>query len=501
MHSRNTITFSLLFCFFIFNDLQAQKDSSSAKYWSAGSKEIWQTVDGLLDDPNLSGATWGVVVQSVTSGEVLYKRNEQVLLNPASLVKLITTAAALSYLGGSYNYETEIRADGTIEGNRLLGDLIIVGFGDPTISGKFTNRDVYSVFNSWADKMIDLGVTEITGDLIGYDKLFAPSAPGNGWQWNNLGEWYSAVPSALAFNDNSVDVSVSPGDIGEEAEISLSPDTRFITVINQIRTVPADSASSITIKRAPGSNILRLEGVISSKTREIVRSVAVENPVEFFLVNLKEAFHRKGIKISGRIKTASGMGDDFSLEKSTALFKHRSAAFSDIVKVCNKNSHNFYAEQILRTMGLAEKGYGSFENGISVVNRWLSKAGIEPNLIRLEDGSGLSLLNLISADKFAKLLRYISKSDEFAMFYNSLPVAGRDGSLADRMQNGAAANNLRAKPGLNENVRSLAGYLKTADNETLSVVFIANNFLVPYTFIDAVIDKICNRLCILKRKK
>ncbi len=503
MHSRNTLTVSFVLFLLVVTEGYGQRDSSrsTSRYWNAGSKEIWQTVDGILNDPNLSGATWGVMIQAVNSGEVLYKRNENKLMNSASLVKLITTASALNYLGAEYTYETQFRTSGVIENGQLTGSLVVVGSGDPTISGKFTNQEVYSVFNSWADRLLELGITGITGDLIGYDKYFDAPAAGAGWQWDHLAEWYSGLPSALAFNDNSADVIIAPGAIGEPAEVELSPDTRYVTVVNEVLTAPADSVTSVKVIKLPGSNILKLSGVISLRDRSFTRSLSVDEPSEFFLQNLREVLHRRGIKFRGRLKLASRMGDENILDGTTLLFRHRSRPFSEIVKLCNKNSHNFYAEQILKTMGLTEEGLGSVENGLKIERKWLGRAGIDPNSIRLVDGSGLSLLNLTSAEVFGRLLRYLYRSDDFSVFYNSLPVAGRDGSMADRLLDGNAANNLRGKPGLNENVRSLAGYIKTADNETLSVVFIANNFLVPYSFIDSVIDNICNRLSILKRKK
>ncbi len=503
MHSRNTLAVSVLLFVLVAGEAVGQKDTSkiTSRYWTAGSKEIWQSIDGILNDPNLTGANWGVVVQAVNSGEVLYKRNENKLMNSASLVKLITTAAALSYLGSDYTYETQIRTTGTIENDQLKGDLIVVGSGDPTISGKFTDREVYSVFNAWADRLLELGVTGVNGDLIGYDLLFDQAIPGEGWQWNHLVEWFSAAPSSLAFNDNSVDVFITPGAPGAAANIELSPDTRYITVLNDITTVNGDPVSDVQVSRVSGSNVIKLSGRINLRDKSITRSVSVYDPTEFFLQSLKEVFHRRGIRIKGRIKLASMMGDQITLDGTTLLFRHKSRPFSEIVKICNKNSHNFYAEQILKTMGLVDKGLGTVENGLRVENDWLERAGVSPNSLRIVDGSGLSLLNLTSAEIFAKLLRYLYRSDDFSVFYNSLPVAGRDGSMADRLLDGSAANNLRAKPGLNENVRSLAGYIKTADNETLTVVFIANNYLVPYSFIDTVIDKICNRLSILKRKK
>lgn len=503
MSLRNTLLVSFAFALILNSSVDAQKDSirNSPKSWSAGSKEIWQTVDGILNDPNLASTTWGVVIQSITSGEILYKRNENKLLNSASLIKLFTTGAALAYLGSDFVYETQIKTSGTIEGDKLKGDLIIVGSGDPTISGRFQNNDTYSIFNSWADRLIELGVLNIDGNLIGDDLYFETNGIGRGWNWDYLGEWYAARSSALAFNDNSVDVTILPGDVGLKAEIDMNPLTKFVSVINDLQTVGQDSITAIEIQKVPGNNIIQISGTIKASEKPVTKSFAIDNPNEFFLQSLKEVLHKRGIKIRGDIKLLSNFNGLLGDQKTTTLFKHKSKPLSEIIKVCNKNSYNFYAEQILKTIGLVEYGKGSVKNGIAVVNNHLKKSGIDPATLNIVDGSGLSLLNLTSAEHFARYFRTIFKSEDFSYFYNSLPVAGRDGSLADRLLDASATNNLRAKPGLNENVRSLGGYIKTADNEMLSVVFIANNFLVPYTFIDNIIDKICNRLSILKRKK
>lgn len=503
MYSRNILTSSIALLFCLSIQVEAQKDSSrnAVRYWTAASKEIWQTIDGYLNDPNLTGSSWGVMVQSMTSGEVLYKRNENKLLNAASLVKLFTTAAALSCLGNDFTFETRIRTTGVIEGGTLKGDLIIVGSGDPTISGRLYNNDIFFVFNQWAEKLIDLGIMNISGSLIGDDSAFEQLGLGKGWQWDHLTDWYAAPSGALSLNDNAVDITIFPGEKGFSPEIDVTPMTKYVTVINDVVTVDADSTTKIDISRDLGSNIIRLTGRIRQNDKPYSESVSIESPSKFFIQVLSEVLKRRGIRVQGGWRVGSVDESEANLKGSTLLFKHYSKQLSEIIRLCNKNSFNFYAEQILKTMGLVEEGFGSSANGLMVVYRYLAKAKIDPTSLKLVDGSGLSLLNLTSAEQYSKLLRSVFKSDFFQYFFNSLPVAGKDGSLADRLLDASSANNLRGKPGLNEGVRSLAGYLKTADNETLAVVFISNNHLVPFSYIDNIIDKICNRLSILKRKK
>ncbi|MDZ7763271.1 MAG: D-alanyl-D-alanine carboxypeptidase/D-alanyl-D-alanine-endopeptidase [Melioribacteraceae bacterium] len=167
---------------------------------------------------------------------------------------------------------------------------------------------------------------------------------------------------------------------------------------------------------------------------------------------------------------------------------------ASLVEEINKNSNNFYSEQLLKTLGFEIYGYGNRENGIRAVKSILDKMGINQENISIADGSGLSFYNLITPSQITKLLAYMYKSDEFESFYNSLSLAGFSGTLAQRMNRTDAENNFRGKSGYLKNARALAGYIKTADGEPLVVSLIVNNFLVPSQLANYIQDKVCNTL-------
>lgn len=493
--------FCLILLLFILQlPIRAQSYQNFSKYNSSRMSEFWQQLDDIFNDPNFSSSNWGIVIKSLETGEYLYKRNEDKLFMPASNLKLFTTAAGLLLLGEDYSYKTSVYLNGTIDANVLKGDLIIQGCGDPTISGRFYNDNVYKVYENWADSLLALGIDEISGSIIGDDNLFDDRGMGSGWAWDNESYWYSAPSSALSFNDNCIDIIVRPDAMDKPALVSLVPDTKYVTVINKVVTAPAGTPADIDVFRERGTNIITLRGKIPLDTDETKVYSTVNNPTQYSVVVLKEVLKRKGIYVRGY---AADIDDESSIPdytKMRKLFVHTSEPLSDIVKVINKNSHNFYAEQLLKTTGLEKEGFGSVENGTKAVKSLLGSIGINSENMIITDGSGLSRLNLVTPRQITDLLYYMSRSDLFPVFFSSLPVAGVDGSLARRMGKSKAEKNVRAKTGYISGVRSLSGYAYTADNEPLVFSIIVNNYLVPSALADNIQDLVCLRLVNFSRK-
>ena len=180
-------------------------------------------------------------------------------------------------------------------------------------------------------------------------------------------------------------------------------------------------------------------------------------------------------------------------QKMKKFYTTYSPPLKEIIKVINKNSQNFFAEQLLKTIGLEKEGYGTVTNGVK-------EMGINPESMVLVDGSGLSRLNYVTPKQFVTLLNYMYKSKYFIPFYNSLSIAGVDGSLGNRLQNTKAKDKIRAKTGYLEGVRSLTGYAFTLDNEPVAFSIIANNFNVPVKLAENIQDLVCLRLANFKRK-
>jgi serine-type D-Ala-D-Ala carboxypeptidase/endopeptidase (penicillin-binding protein 4) len=462
-------------------------------------QEFWNQLDGIFNDPNFSNATWGVIIQSLENGEYLYKRNENKLFIPASDLKIITTASGLILLGPDYKFKTNVLMNGKMDGSTLDGDLIIQGRGDPTISGRFYNGDKFKVYNDWADSLSNYGMDEIDGNLIGDDNAFDDLGMGKGWAWNSASYWYSAPSGAVSFNDNVVDIIVKATQKYNYASLSTVPNTNYVVTTNNVMTVPADSSTSIDVYRQSGTNLVNVFGTIregdSTKTY-----ATISNPTQYSMVVLKKILEKNNIAVKGFPMDIDFVQKKLDEQKFRKLFTYYSPTLKEIIKVINKNSENFYSEQLLKTIGLEEEGFGSADNGVKAEKSVLQRMGILPDKINIVDGSGLSRLNLVSPTQILKVLTYMFRNKYFVPFYNSLPIAGVDGTLGLRMKGTPAEGNLRAKTGTHFGVSSISGYVYTADNEPVAFSIIVNNYTIPEEIAENIEDLVCLRLANFKRK-
>ncbi len=476
---------------------QEVKQDTLPKYSFSTIPEFWRDMDDLFSDPNFSNAQWGVVIQSLETGEYFYKRNENKLFIPASDLKLFTTAAGLFLLGPDYRFSTNIYINGNIDGSILDGDLVIEGRGDPTISGRFYNNNMFKVYEDWADSISAMGIDEITGNIIGYDDDFDDKPFGKGWPWDLESYWFEAPSGPISFNDNVVNINVTTD--SNQAVISMLPDVNYMVISNNVQVVDGDSASNIDVYRERGTNLVNVFGTIHIGD-SVQTYVTVNNPTQFSMVILKNILRKKGIEVKGYPIDIDAASVPITLNQIKKIFTYYSPSYKEIIKVINKNSENFFAEQLIKTIGLEEKDYGSIDDGIEAMRNLLQEMGINPDNMVIADGSGLSRLNLVTPKQIISLLNFMYKSKYFIPFFNSLPIAGVDGTLGKRMKNTKAANKVRAKTGYLDGVRSLSGYAYTGDNEPVVFCIIANNFLVPYKLVDNLQDLVCIRLANFKRK-
>ena len=489
----------ILLLFLISCSIPAQEINQDTvrKYSYSTLPEFWKDMDDIFNDPNFSNAQWGVVIQSLETGEYFYKRNESKLFIPASDLKLFTTAAGLFLLGPEYRFSTNVYINGNIDGSILVGDLVIEGRGDPTISGRFYNNNMFKVYEDWADSLASLGIDEITGNIIGYDDDFDDKPFGRGWPWDFESYWFEAPSGAISFNDNVVNINITTQ--SDKAVISIVPDLNYIVVHNNVQIVDGDSASSIDVYRERGTNLVNVFGTIH-KGDSVQTFVTVNNPTQYSMVVLKSILKKKGIEVKGYPIDIDASEGPISLNQIRKIFTFFSPPFKEIIKVINKNSENFFAEQLIKTIGFEEKDFGSIDTGVEAIQDVLKDMGINPDNMIIADGSGLSRLNLITPKQLVTLLGYMYKSKYFIPFFNSLPIAGIDGTLGKRMKNTKAAGKVRAKTGYLDEVRSLSGYAFTGDNEPVAFAIIANNFLVPYKLVDNLQDLVCIRLANFRRK-
>lgn len=457
-------------------------------------------LDEILADPAFANAHWGVMVQSLDDGRVLYRRNERKLFMPASNMKLVTGAVALAHLGAEHRFRTTLSACGTVDESGVLrGDLIVRGGGDPAISARFTGGDPLATFRAWSDSLKQLGIGLIDGNVVGDDDLFDDVHIGPGWAWDDLDSYYAAEIGALLFNEGAVDIIVVPGESpGDAANATLGPATGYLRVINRVTTTSDSTGYGVSASRRPFSNEVELAGAIWVGADSIVRSIAPHDPTMYFVTALAETLESEGIALAGRPIDRDSLSE--GCDTPGTLFVHLSPTLGEILGPFLKVSQNQVGEVLLRYLGVVDNDEGTVQAGSRVVTRTLTSWGIPEDSYIQIDGSGLSRYNYLAPEAIVRLLRRMHQRPEFAVFYDALPIAGVDGTLESRMRGTRAESNARAKTGSISNARSLSGYVTTLDGEMLAFSIIANNFATPIRPVEYVQDLIVERLANLARR-
>ena len=451
--------------------------------------QLQQDIDSTLAQPVLERATWGIVVRSLASGETLYSLNPHRLLTPASNMKIVTLAAAADRLGWNFSFETRLVAVGTIERGVLSGDLVVVGTGDPSLDD--WAADATNLFASWANRLKASGITTITGRIVGDDNAIDDNWLGSGWQWDDLDQSFAAGIAALTFNENTVKLTIAPGvEESAPARVSLGSETSGLTLRTTARTSAASVPASLETRRLAGTRVLEVRGTIPLGAPPRSINVAVFNPTMYYVSALRAVLVANGIEVRGEAADIDDI-DDMSMaavDSGRLILSYYSPALPSLGKTMMKLSQNLFAESFL------------YATGVEAARRVFEGWGIPREEIVIADGSGLSRYNLVTAEALATILTRVAGDERLREpFLASLPIAGRDGSLDNRMKGTPAEGNARAKTGSFTNARALSGYVRTASGEPLVFSIIANNYNTTARLIDQATDSIVVRLAQFKR--
>jgi D-alanyl-D-alanine carboxypeptidase/D-alanyl-D-alanine-endopeptidase (penicillin-binding protein 4) len=461
-------------------------------------KTLRADLNRIFSDSRLADAQLGVEVLSLDRSEVLYEKNPSKLCMPASNNKILTAAAALTCLGPDYTFKTHILADGQILDGVLKGNLIIAGFGDPSSSSRIELKDPFGAFRDWAARLKQQGIYSISGNILGDGGAFEETAYGRGWAWDDLQEGYAAPVSALQFNENLIWLEITPGlKAGSFASIKMEPLTTYFTAESKVVTDDERKPVRIEIARSRLDDSAVVRGTMPLGGAAVSRAVAVQHPVLYYLSALKHILNEEGIDVSNcEINETRGARP----QSSTLLWIHSSPPLSELIMPAMKTSLNLSVETLVRTLGLELRGEGTFVRGKEVVEEALGQMGINKDSYSYADGSGLSRMNLVSADALVRILKFMHHHQSFRYFYDALPIAGVDGTLATRMKKTKAENNVHAKTGTFANTSALSGYVQTADGEMLAFSILANNYLASKDAAEYVQDKALARLASFSRK-
>ena len=433
------------------------------------------SLDSIFSQPELQHVQVGMIVIDLERDSVVYSRNCRRNLIPASNVKIVTSAAALTFLGRDFTFSTRLGLTGSKQRGKWDGDVIVVGGGDPG----FSLEDLEVFVTAIKSKAI----SSVAGDIVLDDGLFTDERLPIGWAWHYLDARYAAEISALSLNRNVVNVHIEATRPGVLANVYIEPPTRYVRLRNAMKTRVNDD--SIIIFRPPDANTIYVDGGIGyGRIRDI--EVAVKDPTMFFGEYLKERLLANGVRVQGRcIKHTEAHSPDKSLGFDV-IDSVVSVPLFEIIKELNTESVNLYGEAVLKTLGSYYSRDGSFRAGVGIVKEFMRRCGVDTALVALYDGSGLSRHNVLSPYSIALVLRYMYHSDLFEEFFALLPGPG-EGTLEHKF-NGLDGV-LRAKTGTLDGVSCLSGYLRLDDRDyCFSMLF--NNFTCRNREIEKIQEKI-----------
>jgi D-alanyl-D-alanine carboxypeptidase/D-alanyl-D-alanine-endopeptidase (penicillin-binding protein 4) len=483
-------TWAVVFCgsFLNVSALLAQNQNKhhagTATRAASAKARFAKKVDALLGVEPISKGEWGLLIADAETGETLYDQNAAKYFVPASNMKLFTTALALDKLGPEFRFHTTLESTGVItpEGE-LSADLVLVGRGDPNLSNRKFPFNLKEEFDGpperglaeLADALVAKGVKKMSGDVIGDDSYFPRERYPNGWEIDDMVWEYGAAISALVVNDNTTTVTLTPGlAAGAAVQAVMSPRTHDFVVDNQVTTSAANVKSDLTLTREPGAHLVVIRGTLPEKSVPRKLVLAIEEPALHAATLLKTLLEQRGVEIGGGVRarheaiTAEGI-------TPTVLAEHVSIPLGDSVKLVNKISQNLHTEVLLRTAMRQAGTWNSFDDVAKFAADFYARVGIAPDDIIQTDGSGLSRHDMVTPRAMLTLLRYGQTRPWFESFFASLPVAGVDGTLEERMKNTPAAGRVHAKTGSVEHVRTISGFADTAGGRRLAFSFMTNN--------------------------
>jgi len=459
-------------------------------------------IDSMVNAPEFRTALWGILIVDPEAGDTLYSHNAPKLFIPASNQKLVSGSVMLEQLGPEFRFRTTFAAHGAIVDGTLNGDLAVIGRGDPTMSDRM-QKDAMIPMRAIADSLAQRGIRRITGSVVAVGNAFPGPVAGAAWPWDGLNGASFAGVDELLFNEGLSTFRVRPGaNIGDTAAVETRPARTFPTVRVLATTIARDTtampAAGGGARGGRGGTATRVSAYHDTLTSAVIVSgqVAVgdsatitlpqHDPNTAFVAALTEALSERGITVE-RQATAWSESQN---PNADSLFTVLSVPLKEIMPAIMKPSQNQIAEVFLRALGLERAGVGTADSGRRVVERQFAAWKIPSDAFVVRDGSGLSRSDLISPEAIVSILDAMRRSPNFTVFFESLPIAGVDGTIRTRMRDTPAQGNLRAKTGTLSMVRSLSGYVRTADGRLLEFSMLCNNWTTPQAAVDRVQDAI-----------
>ncbi|RYL92316.1 D-alanyl-D-alanine carboxypeptidase/D-alanyl-D-alanine-endopeptidase [Sporolactobacillus sp. THM7-4] len=421
-----------------------------------------EQLDPILNDLAYKGVIKGALVYSTNQKKILYAQNPNALLTPDASVKLLTSASALNQLGSGYRFRTEVYTEGSVEDGVLNGNIILKGYGDPTIAeGSRVRMDGALSMEQIASDIRKAGIHQVLGHVLVDSSFYSDDVYAPGWTWDHESDPIQPQITALSVNQGTVRLDYSPGHIGKNINLTMEPEDREIQIINEAVTGKTGTENMLKITRDRGKNIIRVSGVLPVDHQPGFRDVAIERPEIEAGYALSEQLRQAGVHLNPQNKVESIVtpGD------AERIKTYNSPYLSDIIRYMNHSNNNFTSEMILRTLGTINNGQGTFDQGVQRIYQSLSSLNV-PTLFDLDDGSGLSRYNQMSAAQIVDLLSAEKTQPEFPSFYDSLPALNETGSSSKTRLTGISGDQ--------PDIQTLSGYVKTDNGDWIAYSLLLN---------------------------
>jgi len=436
-------------------------------------------IETLAHSDSLQHGTFGFCLSS-DSGNILVEYNSNQSLVPASALKTVTTGICLNKLGPGFRYSTRLQYDGVIDkfDKTLEGNLYIKGSGDPTLgSSVFNGCDEESILANWITAIKNLGIDSIKGAVIGDADVFDDDIIPAGWAWEDMQSDYGIGPCGLSFHENVYDIKVDGNSV--KPKFSVVQPIPELKLINYIGVNNSTLKDYVYASGGPYSNERYLKGAVKAGNYTFIGQSAIPDPAYYCAHALYLKLKKNGIPVRDSATTTRKLRiRDKKIKKDrTSFYTTSSPTLSSIIWYTNTVSQNFYAENLLRSLSLYQKGYGSTPGGVNVVKDYCEENNIDTRGFFMVDGSGVSRFDAVTARQLVNVLQsYTKDSILFNVFYNTLPVAGDPGELSEICKGSLVEKNIRCKGGYMSRVLSFAGYVTTKSGKRLTFAMLANNY-------------------------
>lgn len=449
-----------------------------------GQNTLQSTVNEWVDDPYFAHASVGVAITDAATGKTLAEHESSRSLIPASNLKLLTTASALAILGADYRFETKLAYDGYVDAQGVLsGNLYLIGSGDPSLGSPELEGTpgLSALLERFRLAIQQAGIRQITGRIITDEQIFSSAANGSHWQWLDMGNYYGCGAFGLNLHENLYYLRFQQrSQLGATPAVaSVTPAVPGLQFTNEITSAQRGSGDNAYLYGAPYTYQRHLRGTIPVGSGTFTIKGSIPDPPLFAAQQLRAALEEIGIVCQRPPATMYGLGSGApALGEPKVFYTHQSPPLQKIVDRTNLKSVNLYAEVLLRAIGHRVKGEGSAEAGLVAMQEFWENRGLDWSGVQLYDGSGMSPRNVLPPAFFSALLGKMYRDENLrSAFWQSLPLAGRTGSLKNSLRGTAAEGNLRAKSGSLEQVRAYSGYVtQRSSGRVLTFSILLNNY-------------------------